>query len=154
LKTFPAGLLLAFPLCSLAQSPDVASTKGTNIRFHVTSVSYADDPGWCPTANCYGKKFPVDGFVGSCTGTRTAYRLTCDDVQTMKPRPVLKVSCGSVHANNDYDAKLFPAGINFWPIVTYSPPPTMPSATLCLSRKLVSLGLRQDEQLRTDSECG
>lgn len=138
LRTILAGLLLLLPLYSLAQSPDVGSKKGVKIRFHVTSVSYAEDPDWCPIAQCYAKKYTVEGFVDSSTGTRTAYRLTCEEVQSMKPRPVVTISCGSVHANYDYDARLLASGINFWPDGTWTQPPPYHAVYDIVSEKEVT----------------
>jgi hypothetical protein len=127
-----AILLLACSAVCLAQAPQITrgatvhndGTKGIQITFHVTSVRYEEDSADCDTGECSATKFTIEGYADDMhTGSRVAYLLTCDEVVAYKPTPHIAVSCGSVHANNDYDARVFGDSISFWPEEKYTPPP-------------------------------
>src|SRR5665213_3559837 len=107
LRPFMTGILILLPTFLLAQKTDVDGKMGARINFHVTSVRYEDDPSACPIAACSAKKFTVEGYADGATGIRIAYVLTCDELVAFKPTTHVAISCGSVHANNDYDARLF-----------------------------------------------
>jgi hypothetical protein len=112
--------------------------KATKITFHVTSVSYEDDPYACDAVECSAKKFTIEGYSDSVhTGSRVAYVLTCEEFVSHKPTPHLTLSCGSIHANNDYDARVFGDSISFWPEEKYTPPPLRGNYTI-LTEKEVS----------------
>jgi hypothetical protein len=52
--------------------------------------------------------------------------LNCDEMLALKPTPKIAVSCGSIHANNEYDAWVYNDSVNsisFWPLDKYTPPP-------------------------------
>lgn len=128
-----AGCLLF--VCSavcFAQAPQISrattvhndATKHIPITFHVTSVRSGEDSAFCDTGECSATKFTIEGYSDSVlTGNRVRYELTCDELVAYKPTPHIAVSCASVHANNDYDAKLFDNSISFWPEEKYTPPP-------------------------------
>lgn len=121
MRTFLAVVLLLLPFCTSAQSP--GSSKRVKMRFHVTSVRYEDDPDACPIPACYAKKSTVEGVAEGSNGIRTAYVLRCDEMTAMEPKPHVTLSCGSVHANFDYEVILFSSGFSFWPDAKYTPPP-------------------------------
>lgn len=125
-------LLLTVPIVSFAQAPQITGGATTHndaktvlhITFHVTSVRYEDESSDCDPSKCSAKKFTIEGYAdGAHTGRRTAYVLTCDEYVVFKPTAHAAVTCGSVHADNDYDARVFGNSINFWPEEKYTPPP-------------------------------
>jgi hypothetical protein len=127
-----AFLLLACSVVCLAQAPQRTmgatvysdGTKGTKITFHVTSVRHEDDPAFCDTGECSATNLTVEGYTdGMQADTRVVFVLTCDELVAYKPTPHITASCGSVHANNDYDAWMFGSSIAFWPPEKYTPPP-------------------------------
>jgi hypothetical protein len=118
-------LVLVYSTVCLAQVPQI-KTKGIQITFHVTSVRYeADTPDFCGTVDeCSATKTTVEGYAdGMQTGSRVMFVLTCDSLVALKPTPKVAVSCGSVHADNDYDAWVLDNSISFWPREKYTPPP-------------------------------
>jgi hypothetical protein len=131
----------------IAQAPRATSgptvrnngTKGIQISFHVTSVRYeADPPDFCGTVECSATKITVEGYAdGMQPDSRVMFVLTCDKLVSLKPAPKVAVSCGSVHANNDYDAWVFDNSISFWPREKYTPPPLRGSFKI-VSEKEVS----------------
>jgi len=145
---FWAVLLIACSAVCLAQAPQITrgatvhndGTKGIQITFHVTSVRYEEDSAYCDTGECSATKFTIEGYADDMhTGSRVAYLLTCDEFVAYKPTPQTTVSCGSVHANNDYDARVFGDSISFWPEEKkkYTPPP-LRGLYLIVSEKEVS----------------
>lgn len=113
-------LLLTAPIVSFAQAPQ----KRIHITFHVTSVRYEEDSTVCDTDVCIATKFTIEGYADSAhTDNRIAYVLTCDEYLASKPTAHITISCGSVHANNDYDVTVFGSSISFWPEEKYTPPP-------------------------------
>ena len=123
LRSWIAGILASLPLCLLAQTAD--GTKSIAITLHVTSVRQEDDSTACVNiADCYATKFTVEGYADDAnSGTRTAYVLTCDQLIALRPRYRVGTSCGSIHANNNYSARVFDNSISFWPAGKYTPPP-------------------------------
>ena len=123
LRSWIAGILVSLPLCSLAQKTD--GTKPIAISLHITSVHQEDDSTACGNiAACSATKFTVEGYADDAnTSSRTVYVLTCDQLIAFKPTTRIAVSCGSVHANNDYEVRVFDASISFWPVGKYTPPP-------------------------------
>lgn len=96
------------------QSQDDDGTKGRRIIFHVTSVHRADDDSLCQSGECSATKFTVEGYAnGTHPGFRIEYVLTCDEYMVHKPNPHITISCGRVHANNDYEATVFTDSIAF-----------------------------------------
>jgi hypothetical protein len=129
---FAAFLVFVCSTACLAQTPQAKSgstlhnggTKGTQIVFHVTSVRYEEEPDFCGDGTCSATKTTVEGYSdGMQTGSRVIFVLNCDEIVALKPPPNVAVSCGSVHANNDYDAWVFNSSISFWPREKYTPPP-------------------------------
>jgi len=123
LRNSIAGILILFPVCLLAQKTDV--TKPREITLHVTSVSQEEDSTSCGTdPDCQATIFTVEGYAdGTNTGTRIEYVLACAQILARKPTPHVAVSCGSIHANNDYHGRVLDNSISFWPAVKYAPPP-------------------------------
>lgn len=145
MSRFSAVLVLACSAVCLGQVPQITrgatvhsdGTKGIQITFHVTSVRYEDDPASC-SGECSAIKSTVEGYTdGMRTDSRAVFVLTCDKVVAFKPTPHITLSCGSVHANNDYDASLFGDSISFWPQEKYTPPP-LREAYRIVSEKEVS----------------
>jgi hypothetical protein len=127
-----AFLLLCCCAIGFAQAQQIKSgatvhndgAKGIHVTFHVTSVRYEEDSTVCDTGECSATKFTIEGYAnGAPSGSRIAYVLTCDEFVVYKPTPHITLSCGSVHANNDYDARVFGDSISFWPEDKYTPPP-------------------------------
>jgi hypothetical protein len=123
LRSSIAGILVLLPICLSAQKTDV--TKPLEITLHVTSVRQAEDVTTCGTdPDCQATTFTVEGYAdGPSTGSRTEYVLACAQILASKPTPHVAVSCGSIHANNDYHGRVFDNSISFWPAVTYTPSP-------------------------------
>jgi hypothetical protein len=116
--------ILVFPsVCLVAQKTN--GIKPLEITVHVTSVSQEDDPTACGTQpDCYATRFTVEGYAGRVdTSGRTEYVLACSQIWAGKPSMHVAVSCGSIHANNDYHGRVFDNSISFWPAVKYTPPP-------------------------------
>jgi hypothetical protein len=117
----PRVLILVFAVTLLVsiehlsgQTQDDDGSKGRKITFHVTSVRHEDDATVCQTGECSATKFTVEGYAdGSHTGSRIEYVLTCDEYLAYKPKPHISLICGRVHANNNYDAMLYPDSIYF-----------------------------------------
>jgi len=122
LRSSIAGTLVLLPVCLLAQ-PNV--TKLLEITLHVTSVSQEEDSTICATdPDCQATVFTVEGYAdGGGTASRTEYVLACAQILASKPTPHVAVSCGSIHANNDYHGRVLDNSISFWPAVKYAPPP-------------------------------
>jgi len=124
LRTLIAGTLVLLPVFLLAQKSDDDGTRGTIITFHVTSVRHEDDSTVCGSGECSATKFTIEGYAnGAHTGTRIAYVLTCDEYVAYKPTPHISMACVRVHANTDYDVRLFADSISFWPEEKFTPPP-------------------------------
>jgi hypothetical protein len=123
LRSSIAGILMLLPVCILAQKTD--ATKPLEITLHVTSVSQEEDSATCGIEpDCQATMFTVEGYAdGAGTASRTEYVLACAQIFASKPTPHVAVSCGSIHANNDYHGRLFDNSISFWPAVKYTPPP-------------------------------
>jgi hypothetical protein len=117
-----AGILVLLPVCLLAQA-DV--TKPLEITLHVISVSQEEDSTDCGAdPDCHATTFTVEGYAdGADTASRTEYVLACAEIWAGKPTPHVALSCGSIHANNDYRGRVFDNAISFWPAVKYNPPP-------------------------------
>jgi hypothetical protein len=147
MNRFSAFLVLVCSTVCLAQTPQAKSgstvhndgTKGIQITFHVTSVHYeADPPDFCGTVECSATKTTVEGYAdGMQTDSRVMFVLTCDELVALKPTPKVGLSCGSIHADNDYDAWVFNSSISFWPREKYTPPPLRGSFKI-VSEKEVS----------------
>jgi hypothetical protein len=117
------ALLVLLPICLLAQKSDDV-TKGRKIILHVTSVRHEEDSTVCGSGECSATKFTVEGYAnGVQPGSRIAYVLTCDEYLADKPTPHISMACVRVHANGDYDGKLFGDSISLWPEEKYTPPP-------------------------------
>jgi hypothetical protein len=143
---FSAFLVLVCSTVCLAQTPQAKSgstvhnggTKGTQIVFHVTSVRYEEEPNFCGDGTCSATKTTVEGYSdGMQTDSRVIFVLNCDETVALKPTPKVAVSCGSIHADNDYDAWVFNSSISFWPREKYTPPPLRGSFKI-VSEKEVS----------------
>ena len=105
------------------QNQDDDSSKPFRITFHVTSVR-SDELSDCDPAECVSKVFTVEGYAeGQDAGTRTVYVLTCDEYVRLKPTLHFAGICSKVHANNNYDARVFRDSISFWPEGKYTSPP-------------------------------
>jgi hypothetical protein len=97
-----------------AQTSDDDGTKGTKIIFHVTSVSQQEDPETCQAAQCSATKFTIEGYADVQHDSHlTQYVLTCSEILASTPSPHFAITCGRVHANSDYDARLFADSIVF-----------------------------------------
>jgi hypothetical protein len=126
-----AFLLLVCSVVCLAQAPQRKTSatsdgkKGTKINFHVTSIVRDEEgDGTFDAAKCFVTKFTIQGYAdGAYTGSRVAYVLTCHEFLAYKPTAHVAMSCGSVHANDDYDARRVGNSISFWPEEKYTPPP-------------------------------
>jgi hypothetical protein len=115
LRSSIAGILVLLPVCLLAQKTDDDGTRGTKIPFHVTSVRQ-EDLTECDPDKCSSKKYTIEGYAdGRHTDSRTAYVLTCTEALVYKPTPHVEGACARVHANADYDVRLFADSISFWP---------------------------------------
>ena len=115
------GLLLLLPICIWAQS---GVTKPLEITLHVTSVSKGAPVVCGDTPDCIVTETTVKGYADvEKTSIRIEYVLTCDQVMTTKEPPHLAISCGSIHANNDYHGRVFDNAISFWPVEKHTPPP-------------------------------
>jgi hypothetical protein len=123
LRSSIAGILVLSPVCLLAQKTD--GTKPLEITLHVTSVSQEEDSTTCGTdPDCQATIFTVEGYAdGAGTASRTKYVLACAQLLASKPTPHVAVSCGSIHANNDYHGRVLDNSISFWPAAKYTPPP-------------------------------
>jgi hypothetical protein len=98
-------------------------TKGNPISFHVTSVRQ-EDLTECDPNKCSSKKFTIEGYADDAhTNNRTVYLLTCTEPYVFKPTPHITMACVRLHADTDYNAKIFSDSINFWPEEKYDPPP-------------------------------
>ncbi len=127
-----AVLLLACSAVCLAQAPQTTSsatedndgTKETHITFHVTAVRYEEEPDFCGDGTCSATKFTVEGYADRMEAdVRVMFVLYCDEMVALKPAPKVAVSCGSVHANHDYDARVNGNLVSFWPEGKYTSPP-------------------------------
>jgi len=115
------GLLVLLPACLWAQS---GVTKPLAITFHVTSVSKGAPIDCGDTPDCVTTEITVEGYADvEKTSTRIGYVLKCDQVMATKEPPHLAISCGSIHANNDYRGRVFDNTISFWPLEKHTPPP-------------------------------
>ena len=141
-----ALLVLACSVVCIAQGQQTMSgsvdhnggTKSTKIVFHVTSVRYEEEPDFCGDGTCSATKTTVEGYSdGLQTDSRVMFVLNCDEVVALGPNPKVAVSCGSIHADNDYDAWVFNSSISFWPREKYTPPPLRGSFKI-VSEKEVS----------------
>jgi hypothetical protein len=120
-RRFFVGLLLLFPVCMWAQS---GVTKPLEITFHVTSVNKGIPIVCGDTPDCTVTEITVEGYADAeKTSTRIRYMLTCDQVMATKEPPHLAISCGSIHANNEYRGRIFDSAISFWPVEKHTPPP-------------------------------
>jgi hypothetical protein len=123
LRSLIAGILVLMPVCLWAQT-DV--TKPLEITLHVTSVSQEEgDSSFCDNdPDCQATIFTVEGYAdGADKASRTEYVLKCAETLVGKPTPHVAMSCGSIHANNDYRGRVFDNSISFWPAEKYTPPP-------------------------------
>jgi hypothetical protein len=127
-----AVLLIACSAVCLAQAPQATSgatvhndgTKGIKISIHVTSVRYEEEPDFCGDGTCSATKTMVEGYADDMqTDSRVMFVLNCDEMVALGPNPKVALSCGSIHANNDYDAWVSDNVISFWPREKYTPPP-------------------------------
>ena len=132
MNRFSAFLVLICSTVCLAQSPQTMSgsvdhnggTKSTKIVFHVTSVRYEEEPDFCGDGTCSATKTMVEGYAdGMHMDSRVMFVLNCDEMVALGPNPKVAVSCGSIHANNDYDAWVSDNAISFWPREKYASPP-------------------------------
>lgn len=139
LRSSIAGILMLVPVCIFAQKTDV--TKPLEITLHVTSVSQEEDSTghFCGTdPDCHASVFTIEGYAdGTDKASRTEYVLGCAEIWARKPTPHVAVSCGNVHANNDYHGRVFDNSISFWPAVKYIPPPLRGTYAI-LSEKEIS----------------
>jgi hypothetical protein len=118
-----AGILL-FPVCLSAQKTD--EKKALAITLHVTSVRQEEDLSgqYCEPKDCQATTFTVEGYADrEDQSSRTEYVLACTQAMRLKPSPRVVVSCGSIHADNDYQGRMFDNSISFWPAGKYTPPP-------------------------------
>ncbi len=99
--------------------------KGVVITFHVTSVVREDDTNTdCKPSECSSKKITVEGYVDKPqTSNRISYVLSCYEYLAFRPTAHISVACAELHANQQYDARLFNNVIGFWPDGSYQPPP-------------------------------
>ena len=111
---FVAGLL--FTVFLSAQK----TSEAHQITFHVTAVRQESDD--CGYKDCQATAFTVEGYAESAT-SRTEYVLTCTQLMALKPSPHVATACGSIHADQDYQGKVFDSSISFWPVEKYIPPP-------------------------------
>ncbi|MGA7830601.1 MAG: hypothetical protein WCA21_06555 [Terracidiphilus sp.] len=132
MNRFLAFLVLVCSTVCLAQAPQVKKgatvhddgTKGIQITFHVTSVRREEDSAFCDTGECGATKFTIEGYSdGMNSNSRVEYVLTCDELLAFKPTTHIAISCGSVHADSDYNASVFGSSISFWPREKYAPQP-------------------------------
>jgi hypothetical protein len=132
MKYFPALLLLVCSVACIALARQTTrgvtkhndGTKTTKIVFHVTSVRYEEEPDFCGDGTCSATKTTVEGYADSMQmNIRVMFVLNCDEMLAFKPTPKITVSCGSVHANNDYDVWVYDNAISFWPPEKYTLPP-------------------------------
>lgn len=109
------GSFLWFSARNLSgQTHDDDDSKGQAIVFHVTSVSHHDDATVCQSGECSATKFTVEGYSDTLhVGKRVKYVLTCDEYWVQQPAPHFTITCGKVHADNSYDARLFADSIAF-----------------------------------------
>jgi hypothetical protein len=123
LRSSIVEILVLFPVCIMAQKTD--GTKPLEITFHVTSVSQEGNSSACGAdPNCQATVFMVEGYADAAGAAgRTEYLLGCAQTWARKPTPHLAVSCGSIHANNEYHGRILDNSISFWPAVKYTPPP-------------------------------
>jgi hypothetical protein len=112
---FVAGLLFVSSSV-LAQK----TSEALQITFHVTAVR--QEPDTCGYKDCQATAFTVEGYAESAT-SRTEYVLTCTELMALKPSPHVAIACGSIHADHDYQGKVFDNSISFWPAEKYTPPP-------------------------------
>jgi hypothetical protein len=99
-------------------------TNPTKIVFHATSVHYEDEPDFCGDGTCSATKTTVEGYTDCMQmDTRVMFVLNCEEALAFKPTPHITISCSHIHANNDYDARLFGDSISFWSAEKYTPPP-------------------------------
>jgi hypothetical protein len=131
-----AGIFALFPVCLAAQKTHI--TKPLEITLHVTSVSQEEDPSYCGTEpDCHANVFTVEGYADAADkASRTEYVLGCAEIWEGKPTLHVAVSCGSIHANNDYAGRVLDNTISFWPAVKYTPPPLRGTWAM-LSEKVV-----------------
>ena len=124
LRSSIAGILFLIPVCLSAQKTDVE--KPLEITLHATSVRQEEDLSgqYCEAKDCQATTFTVEGYADAADkASRTEYVLTCSQVMALKPSPRVTVSCGSIHADNDYHGRVFDNTIGFWPAEKYTPPP-------------------------------
>ena len=112
LRAFAVTILVFLTIGAESQEHPATATTSLTITFHVTSVRYEDDPSACEIGQCYAKKFTVEGYADR-SSARTLYVLTCGEYTILKPRTQVTMTCGSVHANNDYTAKVFEKSMSF-----------------------------------------
>ncbi len=112
---FVAGLVFASSAV-FAQK----TSEALRITVHVTAVR--QEPDTCGYKDCRATAFTVEGYAESAA-SRTEYVLTCTELMALKPSPHVATACGSIHADHDYQGKVFDNSISFWPAEKYTPPP-------------------------------
>ncbi len=109
--------------------------KGTPITFHVTAVRSEEehDVGERCQGDCSRTRITVEGYSNA-----TEYVLACVEVTAYKPSTHLVVSCGRVHANNDYIARRYADSIAFGEYKPQSPDEPVASAYEIVSEQEVN----------------
>src|ERR1700722_16492516 len=109
-----AGFFVLLPVCLLAQTDPM---KPLEITLHVTSVSQQPDSTACgDEPDCQATDFTVEGYADSADKvSRTEYVLGCVETWSGKPTLNVAVSCGSIHASNEYRGRVLGNTISFWP---------------------------------------
>jgi len=107
-------LSCAFALVLALGTGAAQESNGTRILFHVTSVRQENAPNDCPAADCEATRFTVEGYAEvRHDGALIDLVLRCSEILVGKPSPHYAVTCGRVHAHNDYDATLYADTIYF-----------------------------------------
>jgi hypothetical protein len=125
---FAVVILLGLPLTGQLVGQKQSAKK---ITFHVTAVRSGKALHWCQSDDCSATRFTVEGY-SDVTGDShlTEYVLECVEVLSAKPSPIV---CDRVHANNDYDARLWEGDIVF-----VEPSPTVTDGAMRSTYHIVS----------------
>lgn len=91
-------------------SPD----QGSKANFHVTSVR-SEGPRDASCSGCEFKeiRFTVEGYAHLQGNTKAVeYVLECDEIIDVDGH--FTAICAHVHANKDYEVRIYDIGISFW----------------------------------------